>query len=94
MVTTLLWYLQDDSKLSTTVAEILESTEKNLYFSIVSLWEIAIKLGISQLELQFSFDELRNALTQFAIKILPIQLEDTRQYLNLSLHHRDPFDRI
>ncbi|BAU15217.1 PilT protein domain protein [Leptolyngbya sp. NIES-3755] len=91
---TLLWYLQGDPKLSTAVAEILELTENNLYLSIASLWEIAIKLGIGKLELQFSYDELRNTLTQFGIEILSIQFEDTRQYLNLPLHHRDPFDRM
>jgi PIN domain nuclease of toxin-antitoxin system len=33
-------------------------------------------------------------LIQFDIAILPIEFNDTRQYLALPLHHRDPFDRI
>ncbi|GAP98323.1 death on curing protein, Doc toxin [Leptolyngbya sp. NIES-2104] len=80
--------------MSRTVAEILESTENTLHVSIVSLWEIAIKLGLGKLDLQSSFDDLRNSLDEFQIEILPIQFEDIQQYLNLPLHHRDPFDRM
>lgn len=90
----LLWYLQDDPNLSDAIADILESMDNKLYLSIASLWEIAIKLGIGKLELQSSFDELHNALTQFDIETLPILFEDTRNYLSLPLHHRDLFDRM
>jgi PIN domain nuclease of toxin-antitoxin system len=89
-----LWYLQDDDQLTPPIANILESTENKLYLSIASLWEIAIKLGIGKLELEYSFDDLQDALNQFDIQILPIEFPDTRQYLDLPLHHRDPFDRI
>ncbi len=89
-----LWYLQDDDQLTPPIANILESTENKLYLSIASLWEIAIKLGIGKLELEYSFDDLQSALNQFNIQILPIEFLDTRQYLDLPLHHRDPFDRI
>ncbi|MBD1841890.1 type II toxin-antitoxin system VapC family toxin [Cyanobacteria bacterium FACHB-63] len=89
-----LWYLQNDPKLSATVAEILESSENRLYLSIISLWEIAIKIGLSKLSLQYSLEELCDALVQFDIEILPIAYEEIRQYLNLPLHHRDPFDRM
>jgi PIN domain nuclease of toxin-antitoxin system len=48
-----LWYLQDDDQLTPAIANILESTENKLYLSIASLWEIAIKLGIGKLELEY-----------------------------------------
>jgi PIN domain nuclease of toxin-antitoxin system len=48
-----LWYLQDDDQLTPPIANILESTENKLYLSIASLWEIAIKLGIGKLELEY-----------------------------------------
>jgi PIN domain nuclease of toxin-antitoxin system len=89
-----LWYLQDDDQLTPAIANILESTENKLYLSIASLWEIAIKLGIGKLELEYSFDDLQDALNQFDIQILAIEFPDTRQYLDLPLHHRDPFARI
>jgi PIN domain nuclease of toxin-antitoxin system len=57
-------------------------------------WEIAIKLGLGKLTLQTSFHELESVLEQLFIKILPISFTDTDRYLDLPLHHRDPFDRI
>ncbi len=90
----ILWYLEDSPSLSSAMGDVLESTENTLYLSIASLWEIAIKITIGKLNLSYSFDDLRSALIQFDIAILPIEFNDTRQYLALPLHHRDPFDRI
>jgi PIN domain nuclease of toxin-antitoxin system len=89
-----LWYLQDSSNLSSTIGEILEVTENNLYLSMASLWEIAIKKGLGKLELEFSFQDLPELLISFDIKILPIAFEHTERYLALPLHHRGPFDRM
>ncbi len=89
-----LWYLKGDSNLIPSVVEKIESIDNPLYLSVASLWEIAIKVGLGKLELGYDFDDLRNALSQFKIELLPITFEDTRTYLNLPLHHRDPFDRM
>ncbi|MBW4622422.1 MAG: type II toxin-antitoxin system VapC family toxin [Cyanosarcina radialis HA8281-LM2] len=89
-----LWYFQGSDRLSPKAAEILENTSHNLYISIASLWELAIKLGLGKLSLQSSFHDLQAVLEQLLIKILPISFADTERYLNLPLHHRDPFDRI
>jgi PIN domain nuclease of toxin-antitoxin system len=89
-----LWYLQGNPNLSLEVRELLDATEHNLYLSIASLWEIAIKLGLGKLELEYSFQELPNVSRQLDIKILPIAFEHTERYLALPLHHRDPFDRM
>jgi PIN domain nuclease of toxin-antitoxin system len=91
---TFLWYLQDSKELSSKSAEIIEDTSNSLWFSIASLWEISIKLGVGKLSLQNSFSELDEVLKQLKIEVLPITFSDTEQYLNLPLHHRDPFDRI
>jgi PIN domain nuclease of toxin-antitoxin system len=90
----ILWYLEDNPSLSVAMGDVLESSDHNIYLSITSLWEIAIKVGVGRLDLGYSFDELQIALTQFKIIILPIEVDDLRQYLALPLHHRDPFDRI
>lgn len=89
-----LWLLEGSSNLTSSVRDLLESTENCLYLSIVSFWEIAIKLGVGKLELRYQFEELPNLLRQLRIEILPIVFEHTRSYLDLPLHHRDPFDRM
>lgn len=91
---TFLWYLQDSKELSSKAAEVLEEASNALSLSIASLWEISIKLGLGKLTLQNSFSELEGVLQQLKIKVLPITFSDTECYLNLPLHHRDPFDRM
>jgi PIN domain nuclease of toxin-antitoxin system len=91
---TFLWYLQDSKELSSKAAEILEDSSNNLWLSIASLWEISIKLGLGKLTLRNSFSDLEAVLQQLKIEVLPISFSDTERYLNLPLHHRDPFDRI
>lgn len=89
-----LWLLEGSSSLTPSVRDLLESTENSLYLSIVSFWEIAIKLGVGKLELQYQFEELPNLLMQLRIETLPITFEHTKSYLDLPLYHRDPFDRM
>ena len=92
----LIWYLEDNPQLSSNVAELLEDTRHNLYVSIASLWEIAIKSGLGKLKLKIEFYDLKEVLKRLSIEILSIDFEDTQTYLALPLfeNHRDPFDRI
>lgn len=89
----LLWFLGDDPKLPSGIKEKIEDADE-VVVSIISLWEIAIKLSINKLELQFEFRELPTFLEEVDIKVLPLLVEDTSVYLGLPLHHRDPFDRM
>ena len=89
-----LWYIQASDQLSPKAADILEDPNQNLYFSIASLWEISIKMGLGKLKLDNSFHELEALLSRLSIEILPITFADTETYFSLSLHHRDPFDRM
>jgi PIN domain nuclease of toxin-antitoxin system len=91
---TVLWYLQGNSNLSSKARNIIEQKQNILYFSIASLWEIAIKQGLGKLQLQRPFRDLEPALLQLNIQTLPIAFADTETYLSLPLHHRDPFDRM
>ena len=44
-----LWYIQASDQLNPKAADILEDPNQNLYFSIASLWEISIKMGLGKL---------------------------------------------
>ena len=90
---TLLWFLNNDSKLISTVKSDIENADQ-VVVSIVNLWEIAIKLSIQKLELDFALSELPDFLTQLEIRILPLTFADLEHYITLPLHHRDPFDRL
>jgi PIN domain nuclease of toxin-antitoxin system len=88
-----MWFLDSDSRLPATTRTRIETTE-NVFASIVSLWEIAIKANIGKLSLSAPFTTLQPSLIAANITWLPITFADTETYLSLPLHHRDPFDRI
>lgn len=90
---TLIWFLENDSRLPETTRIQIESTPTVL-ISIVSLWEIAIKANIGKLTLSFPFSTIEPNLLAVGITQLPITFSDLEIYLSLPLHHRDPFDRL
>ena len=89
----LLWFLNDDSKFTTSLKARIEA-EQNIYVSISSLWEIAIKLNIQKLNLQYPFAELEKLLEEQNIQIISISLTDLEAYRQLPLYHRDSFNRL
>jgi PIN domain nuclease of toxin-antitoxin system len=64
---TLLWFLDDDHRLLPTIKEIIENSD-NVAVSIITLWEIAIKLSVSKLNIQFEFQDLPIFLDELAIQ--------------------------
>lgn len=91
---TFIWYFQGSEQISLKALETLENSDNRLYLSIASLWEIAIKTGLGKFSLEVPFHELQSILNQLLIEILLITFADTERYLELPIHHRDPFDRI
>ena len=90
----LLWYLIDDSQLSVSSIRKIENPSNNIYVSIASLWEIAIKINIGKLDLYIPFKKLQKEVLNNNFTILPIEFTHTVQLSKLEPIHRDPFDRI
>jgi len=90
----LLWYLIDDSQLSVSSIRKIENPSNNIYVSIASLWEIAIKINIGKLDLHIPFKKLQKEVLNNNFTILPIEFTHTVQLSKLEPIHRDPFDRI
>ncbi len=89
-----LWLIQDDPQLSDRARDIIADYENQLNFSVVSIWEIVIKLNIGKLKIEHTIEDIYTLLAQLNILILPIERSDLDRYLALPLHHRDPFDRL
>ena len=91
---TFLWFIHDSPQLSAKAKNLLES-DSDLWVSIVSLWEIAIKVNIGKLRLPNSYEDfIPEQVTLNDIEILPIKMAHLATYTTLSLHHRDPYDRL
>lgn len=91
---TFIWYIEGNTSLTEKAKETIEFSADNVYLSIISLWEIAIKTGKNKLSMQNEYDNLLDVLNSLNIEILPITFVDTQIYKNLPLHHGDPFDRM
>ena len=93
---TFLWFVTDDRKLSTLARRVLEESSDDIYLSLASIWELAIKANLGRgLELPRPFEEFVDIELQAEqIRILNIELDHLKLVADLPLHHRDPFDRL
>lgn len=89
-----LWFIDDSPALSARSKSLMEA-ENELFLSVSSLWEIAVKLRLGKLIVAMSTESLMTEqLTANNIEILPISVPHLVQVSTLPLHHRDPFDRL
>ena len=87
-------FINNDSQLSLTAKIPLES-DVELLLSVVSLWEIAIKVSTGKMTLPKPFEIfIPEQLQQNEITVLPIETEHLTYVTTLPFHHRDPFDRL
>lgn len=92
---TLLWFIADDSRLSSNARRLIEDASIEIFLSVASLWEIAIKVNIGKLTLDKPFNQLfPDELDFHRIEMLDITVESLVQLTALPHHHRDPFDRL
>ncbi len=86
----LLWHLTDNPRLSLAQSRIIEDPTHVKFFSVASLWEMAIKSSLGKLDLRRPLEELIPA----EISVLPIRLSHLKTLQSLPFHHKDPFDRL
>lgn len=92
---TFLWDLLADHRSSRKARQILASDDHELVFSLVSLWEIAIKMKTGKLNsLGSSVSYIRDEMNAYGMELLPIRYEHILQLESLPPHHGDPFDRL
>lgn len=92
---TFLWLIIDDPKLSTNVKSIFLDSDNDIYLSMSSVWEMAIKVSLGKLILSEPFEKIipREIKTN-GIYLLNIEFTHIAIIANLPFFHRDPFDRI
>jgi PIN domain nuclease of toxin-antitoxin system len=90
-----LWDLLEDRRSSRKAKQVVSSDEHELVFSLVSLWEIAIKMKIGKLNtIGSSVAYIRDEMNAYGMELLPIRYEHILQLEALPHHHNDPFDRL
>jgi PIN domain nuclease of toxin-antitoxin system len=92
---TLLWLVDDPEKLPARVITICEDGQNELFISIASFWELAIKMSLGKIELDDNaLARLKTWCDENAVQLLPISVNHCQQVQTLPFHHRDPFDRL
>ncbi len=89
----LLWFLDDAEQLSREARDIIGKSNE-LYFSIASLWEIAIKKSINKLDIEESVTDIESICDNYGIIIVPIKTKHLERLQLLPRIHSDPFDRL
>jgi len=91
---TFLWAIAQEGKLSRRAQQIYTGSN-DLWVSVVSVWEILIKVQAGRLPLpEPAGPYLVKKLLKDKIAVLPITLDHVLRTESLPLHHRDPFDRL
>lgn len=90
----LIWHAENDPKLATRFAEILNDSANNIVVSYASLWEIAIKQSLGKLSVSMSLSELENYLQSNLFTLLNTSVEQLERLQKLPFYHNDPFDRL
>lgn len=90
-----LWLVEGSPNLSATVRSALTDPSNDLYLSVASVWELAIKTGNEKLALSDPLDlYLGKWAGAYQLALLPIDTPHALAVAALPNHHRDPFDRI
>jgi len=85
-----LWWLDNSSKLSDDVKEIITDPTNTIVISVASFWEINIKRSIGKLTIQA--DYAKYLTDDFDIRA--IELTHVMGINELPDLHKDPFDRL
>lgn len=86
----LLWLLTGD-RVEPRALEVLADPQSQVFVSVASLWEIAIKQGRGRLTPP---EDPADAALAVGFELLGIEPSHTRAVRDLPHHHRDPFDRM
>ena len=88
-----LWWATGDPHLSPRALEVLENPESDLFFSVASGWEMALKMD--RLGFIEDFDMLLDRATRILrLSIMAVDVKHVIASARLPFHHRDPFDRV
>jgi PIN domain nuclease of toxin-antitoxin system len=90
---TFYWWWYEKTRLTPRATATIKDCE-TAYVSLVSYWELAIKVRAGKLKAEGSLSEGVAGLASEGFDLLPIEYQHVYGTLHLPLHHRDPFDRL
>jgi PIN domain nuclease of toxin-antitoxin system len=90
----LLWNAQEPHRLSRKCFGLINDPRSEIFFSAVSIWEIAIKQALGKPDFSARAEVVRGALLENLFREVPVNSLHGIAFGALPLIHADPFDRI
>ena len=91
---TALWLFEGNDKLPQNTRDIIFDSENEIYVSIVSAWEIAIKVSLNKLDFDGGSAAFLSAIEANNINLLGVESDYVKMIEKLPFMHKDPFDRL
>jgi PIN domain nuclease of toxin-antitoxin system len=90
-----LWWVSGDPRLSDRARDAIADGANQVFFSVVSAWEVVVKAGLGRLRLDDETDVfIDEQLEANAFEVLPLHLRHALALASVPDLHRDPFDRM
>ncbi len=95
----LIWFFSGDEQLSPKARELIADEENEIYYSILSVWEVEIKHKAHPDRLSMTGERFLNHCERLGFVQVPLSVEYILEVKNLvrrenTPQHRDPFDRL
>lgn len=88
---TMIWAFSEPRLLSAQARDAISAAENDVFVSVISPWEIAIKRSKKRLRAP---EDLGDAMEAHQFRLLPVLLRHTQAIDSMPNHHGDPFDRM
>jgi PIN domain nuclease of toxin-antitoxin system len=92
---TFIWWTISPNRLSVKASESIVNQDNILFLSLVSIWEMQIKIQLNKLNFDYPLADLIQRQREVNnLNLLAIELAHIYSLSSLANHHRDPFDRL
>jgi PIN domain nuclease of toxin-antitoxin system len=89
-----IWMNEAPKKLGRAARVAITNRDSDVWLSMASCWEIALKISKGTLEAKISMAQIPQFLADYRVSLLPIELKHLDRVAQLPRHHKDPFDRL
>jgi PIN domain nuclease of toxin-antitoxin system len=91
---TLIWFFNGDILLSEKAKQLIIEAQHRKFVSIVSVWEIAIKISLNKLIFAGKTKGFLDLISNNGFELLSVDKNYILELEKLPFIHRDPFDRL
>lgn len=90
----ILWAAFDPRRLPAEARGLIADPAHTLWFSVASIWEVAVKTALKRPSFSVDASVLRAGLLASGYRELPVEGRHVIALATLPAHHADPFDRM